>query len=106
MHFGAGSILQVDEGTFTAFAPKLLQQQLEEVKELVVPAPAPSLRGLDGGAVLKLVAAVVSLAVAIPILVVPQSQILAEAGDALCGEQPAPSHTGACLHADIDDFEM
>ena len=83
----------MDEGTFTAFAPKLLQQQLAEVKELVVPARIPSLRGLDVGAVLKLAAAVVSLGVVIPILVVPQSQILAEAGDALCGERPACSHT-------------
>ena len=77
--------MQVDEGMFTAFAPQLLKQQLAEIEELVVPSVSLSFRGLDVGAVLKLVAAAVSLAVVILMLIVPQSQVLAEAADALCG---------------------
>ena len=100
--------MKADEGFYAAFSPRRLKQELAEVEDLVLPASA-SLQGLDVGAAFRLAAALLMLAAVIPGYIVPQvrlvllqdlatacqstlsdvgmqSQILAEAGDALCGE--------------------
>ena len=97
-----------DEGMYIAFWPTKLKKQLLELEELTITWRPPTLHGLNISAVVKLIAALLMLVVVIPGYIMPQvrasapcvrfcscfgsrlvfvlqSQILTEAGDALCG---------------------
>ena len=93
---------------YIAFWPTKLKKQLLGLEELAITVRPPTLKGLNISAVFKLIAALLMLVVVIPGYIMPQvracaprasfcscfgsrlrfvtqSQILTEAGDALCG---------------------
>ena len=59
----------------------------------------PVYKGLDAGAVLKLVAALVMIGVMAGTSIEPQARVVLEAGDALCGTHRT---THALRHLDFD----
>ena len=75
-------ILQIDNAAFAAFAPIRLKRLLSSIEEL--PLAVPSFRGLDCISTGILGVALLLLVVAVPTLVVPETQTLYEAKDALC----------------------
>ena len=80
--------MEVDEGMFTAFATKSLKTLLAEVEMVVSSSWKPAYKGVDGGAVIRFaVALLATFGVVVPALIMPQSDILHKAGDALCGKR-------------------
>jgi hypothetical protein len=89
--------LEADEVLFSAFCPRKLKQTLEEAPELEL-HPLPCFKGLDGGAALKLGAAIVMIGVMAGTTVAPQVQVFQDAADALCGmHRDTPRRSRACL---------
>ncbi len=80
---------------FSAFCPEKLKQTLKKAPELELP-PLPCFKGLDGGAAIKLGAAIVMIGVMASTTVAPQVQVFQDAADALCGMQrDTPLRSGA-----------
>jgi hypothetical protein len=76
--------LNIDEGFFEAFCPQSLKDALLQTAEINLPR-IPSYKGLDIASVLKLVAVLAMIGVMAGTSIVPQAQVVVEAGDALCG---------------------
>jgi hypothetical protein len=77
-------VMEVDEMLFEAFAPQRLKGVLENGKMIKL-KPLRRFFGLDIPPVLKLVATSVMIGLMAGLSIVPQTQYLLAAGDAMCG---------------------
>ena len=77
-------VMDLDELIHETFVPKLLQDLVSSIEELTV-IRTSLFRRFSAGAVFRFVAAVTLLAAAIIFSIIPQRDVLYDAGDALCG---------------------
>ena len=84
-------VLGVDQSVWNTFGPKHLKDLLSQVGKLTVKlqrgksGSRKSAKGIGAAAACKFLSAAGMVAVLVPLLVIPQMDILIKTGDALCG---------------------
>ena len=81
--------MEVDELLFDAFAPRRLKRLLAHGKRLPM-KPLRRVFGLDLGPVIKLLLTGTMLGLMVGFSILPQTEFLNAAGDAMCGAHAGP----------------